>query len=118
MTNDGISIFPLGAMRLTQRSSNVRVSSGVKRLDEMCGGGFFKDSIILVTGATGTGKTLLVSKFIEDACKNGDRAILFAYEESRAQLSRNAFSPPPPPLGHRPRGDGAAGSSKNSVRLS
>lgn len=55
-------------------------------------GGFFKDSIILVTGATGTGKTLLVSKFLENACSNGDRAILFAYEESRAQLSRNAYS--------------------------
>jgi circadian clock protein KaiC len=92
MTNQGISIFPLGAMRLTQRSSNVRVSSGVKALDEMCGGGFFKDSIILATGATGTGKTLLVSKFIENACLQGDRAILFAYEESRAQLSRNAYS--------------------------
>lgn len=92
ITNQGISIFPLGAMRLTQRSSNARVSSGVPTLDSMCGGGFFKDSIILATGATGTGKTLLVSKFIEDACKNGDRAILFAYEESRAQLSRNAYS--------------------------
>lgn len=92
ITGDGINIFPLGAMRLTQRSSNVRVSSGVTTLDEMCGGGFFKDSIILVTGATGTGKTLLVSKFIENACSTGDRAILFAYEESRAQLSRNASS--------------------------
>lgn len=92
ITNKGISIFPLGAMRLTQRSSNVRVSSGVKTLDQMCGGGFFKDSIILATGATGTGKTLLVSKFIENACNRGERAILFAYEESRAQLSRNAFS--------------------------
>ncbi|MBW4547503.1 MAG: circadian clock protein KaiC [Symplocastrum torsivum CPER-KK1] len=92
MTNQGINIFPLGAMRLTQRSSNARVSSGVKTLDEMCGGGFFKDSIILATGATGTGKTLLVSKFIQDACLRGDRAILFAYEESRAQLSRNASS--------------------------
>ncbi len=92
ITNQGISIFPLGAMRLTQRSSNVRVSSGVKTLDQMCGGGFFKDSIILATGATGTGKTLLVSKFIQDACNRGERAILFAYEESRAQLSRNAYS--------------------------
>ncbi|NJM95393.1 MAG: circadian clock protein KaiC, partial [Acaryochloridaceae cyanobacterium CSU_5_19] len=92
ITNDGINIFPLGAMRLTQRSSNTRVSSGVTTLDEMCGGGFFRDSIILVTGATGTGKTMLVSKFLENACKHGDRAILFAYEESRAQLSRNAFS--------------------------
>jgi circadian clock protein KaiC len=58
----------------------------------MCGGGFFKDSIILATGATGTGKTLLVSKFIQNGCVNGERAILFAYEESRAQLSRNAYS--------------------------
>lgn len=92
ITNEGINIFPLGAMRLTQRSSNVRVSSGVKTLDEMCGGGFFKDSIILATGATGTGKTLLVSQFLQDACNSGERAILFAYEESRAQLSRNAYS--------------------------
>ena len=92
ITNQGINIFPLGAMRLTQRSSNIRVSSGVSTLDEMCGGGFFKDSIILATGATGTGKTLLVSKFLQDACNNGERAILFAYEESRAQLSRNASS--------------------------
>ncbi|RMF26309.1 MAG: circadian clock protein KaiC [Cyanobacteria bacterium J083] len=92
ITNDGINIFPLGAMRLTQRSSNTRRSSGIKILDEMCGGGFFKDSIILATGATGTGKTLLVSKFLEEGCRQGERAILFAYEESRAQLSRNASS--------------------------
>lgn len=92
ITDNGVNIFPLGAMRLTQRSSNVRVSSGVVRLDEMCGGGFFKDSIILATGATGTGKTLLVSRFVENACANKERAILFAYEESRAQLLRNAYS--------------------------
>ena len=92
ITNNGINIFPLGAMRLTQRSSNIRVSSGVKTLDEMCGGGFFKDSIILATGGTGTGKTLLVSKFLQEGCRAGERAILFAYEESRAQLSRNASS--------------------------
>ena len=92
ITNNGINIFPLGAMRLTQRSSNIRVSSGVKTLDEMCGGGFFKDSIILATGGTGTGKTLLVSKFLQEGCMSGERAILFAFEESRAQLSRNASS--------------------------
>jgi circadian clock protein KaiC len=92
ITPEGINIFPLGAMRLTQRSSNVRVSSGVPTLDRLCGGGYFKDSIILATGATGTGKTLLVSNFIEEACRQGERAILFAYEESRAQLSRNACS--------------------------
>ncbi len=92
MGMDGISVFALGAMRLTQRSSNIRISSGVKDLDDMCGGGYFQDSIILATGATGTGKTMLVSKFVEDAYNNNERAILFAYEESRAQLLRNATS--------------------------
>lgn len=92
MTSKGINIFPLGAMRLTQKSSNTRVSSGIDTLDEMCGGGYFKDSIILTTGATGTGKTLMVSKFIENGCESGERAILFAYEESRQQLTRNASS--------------------------
>ena len=47
--------------------------------------GLFSDSIILATGATGTGKTMLVSKFVEDAYNNSERAIL-SYEESRAQL--------------------------------
>lgn len=92
ITNEGVSIFPLGAMRLTQRSSNVRVSSGVTKLDGMCGGGFFKDSIILATGATGSGKTSLVSKFLAEGCLQRERCILFAYEESRAQLARNASS--------------------------
>jgi circadian clock protein KaiC len=35
---------------------------------------------------------MLVSRFLEQACVSGERAILFAYEESRAQLSRNASS--------------------------
>lgn len=35
---------------------------------------------------------MLVSKFLEEGCRQGERSILFAYEESRAQLSRNAFS--------------------------
>ncbi len=75
MGMDGISVFALGAMRLTQRSSNIRISSGVKDLDDMCVGGYFQDSIILATGATGTGKTMLVSKFVEDAYNNKERAM-------------------------------------------
>jgi circadian clock protein KaiC len=92
MTVKGINIFPLGAMQLTQKSSNVRVSSGIETLDQMCGGGYFKDSIILITGATGSGKTLMVTKFLENGCQNGERAVLFAFEESRNQLNRNAHS--------------------------
>ena len=61
---EGIIVLPLSAIELSQRSSNVRISSGITALDEMCGGGFFRDSIILVSGATGTGKTFTVTQVL------------------------------------------------------
>ncbi len=86
----GITILPLSAMELTQRSSDIRITSGNTELDEMCGGGFFRDSIILVSGATGTGKTLMVTQFMEGGFAAEERCLLFAFEESREQLFRNA----------------------------
>jgi len=86
----GIMILPLSAMELTQQSSDVRITSGSSELDEMCGGGFFRDSIILVSGATGTGKTLMVTQFMAGGFAAGERCLLFAFEESREQLFRNA----------------------------
>lgn len=87
---EGIVVIPLSAIELKQRSSNIRVTSGDQELDKMCGGGFFRDSIILVSGATGTGKTLLVTQFIAGGVEAGERCLLLAFEESREQLFRNA----------------------------
>ncbi len=87
---NGIIVIPLSAIELKQRSSDIRVSSGIPMLDEMCGGGFFRDSIILISGATGTGKTLNVAHFVKGAAEAGQKCLLFAYEESRDQLIRNA----------------------------
>jgi circadian clock protein KaiC len=86
----GITAIPLSAMELIQRSSSVRVTSGSKELDEMCGGGFFRDSIILISGATGTGKTLAVTHFMAGGLVQEERCLLLAFEESREQLFRNA----------------------------
>jgi circadian clock protein KaiC len=56
----------------------------------MCGGGFFRDSVILVSGATGTGKTLMATQFMAAGTEGDERSLLFAFEESRDQLFRNA----------------------------
>jgi len=86
----GINVIPLSAIELKQKSSNARITSGKEELDRMCGGGFFQDSIILVSGATGTGKTLMATEFIDAGVQNGEKCLYFGFEESREQLFRNA----------------------------
>ncbi|RYY39044.1 MAG: circadian clock protein KaiC [Chitinophagaceae bacterium] len=86
----GVHIIPLTRLELTQKSSQRRVTSGNDKLDEMCGGGYFKGSIVLVSGATGTGKTLTVTEFVRGGFEKGERVLFLAYEESHEQLLRNA----------------------------
>lgn len=88
--SQGIVVIPLSAIELKQKSSDVRITSGNPDLDHMCGGGFFRDSIILVSGATGTGKTLMSTEFMAAGTSPNERCLLFAFEESREQLVRNA----------------------------
>ncbi|HEX6308376.1 MAG TPA: circadian clock protein KaiC [Longimicrobiales bacterium] len=90
VADGGVIVLPLSAMELRQRSSQVRITSGNEQLDVMCGGGFFRDSIVLVSGATGTGKTLMVTEFMDGGAAQGERCLLLAFEESREQLFRNA----------------------------
>ncbi|HET6817498.1 MAG TPA: circadian clock protein KaiC [Mycobacteriales bacterium] len=86
----GVVVIPLSVMSLTQQSSNERLPTGNDKLDEMTDGGFFRDSIVLISGATGTGKTLMVTEFVASGCESGERCLLFAFEESRDQIFRNA----------------------------
>jgi circadian clock protein KaiC len=88
---EGIVVIPLSALELKQKSSDARVTSGNAELDAMCGGGFFRDSVILVSGPTGTGKTLITTEFLAGGRERDDRCLLFAFEESREQLFRNAI---------------------------
>ena len=90
LPDKGIEVIPLSAIELKQKSSDIRITSGIEELDKMCGGGFFRDSVILISGATGTGKTLMVTEFINGGTKDDEGCLLLAFEESREQLFRNA----------------------------
>ena len=90
---DGFSVMPVTSLGLNHSSSNERISTGIPRLDTMLSGkGYFRNSTILVSGTAGTGKTSIASKFVEEACKRGERVLYFSFEESPSQLVRNMRS--------------------------
>ena len=89
----GFSVLPITSMQLDHQASEQRMATGIARLDEMLGGqGVYRGSSVLFSGAPGTGKTSLAAKLVETACRRGERALFFAYEESTAQIVRNMRS--------------------------
>ncbi|MFH0736728.1 MAG: circadian clock protein KaiC [bacterium] len=90
---DGFSVLPITSLGLDYFSSNERISTGIPRLDTMLSGkGYYRGSTILISGTAGTGKTSLAAKFVDAACKRGERAVFFTFEESPNQLLRNMNS--------------------------
>ena len=89
----GLSVLPITSIQLDHKASSDRIPTGIARLDDMLGGkGVYRGSSVLISGAPGTGKSSIGAKFADTACRRGERAILFAYEESPEQLLRNMRS--------------------------
>lgn len=89
---DGVVVIPLAFLGYpSDPASTVRVTSGIGDMDQMCGGGFFKDAIVLLTGPSGGGKTLTALKFLAAGAAAGERCLAFAFDEGREQLRRSAL---------------------------
>ena len=70
-----------------------RVTTGINGLDEMLGGGFLPNSMALVRGAPGTGKTSLALQFLlHGATKHNESGLLISFEEFPTSLHRDAES--------------------------
>ena len=90
---DGISVLPITSLSLNHEVSTERIATGIPRLDAMLGGrGFFRGSSILLTGTSGTGKTIISANFAQAAAKRGERVLFFSFEESPNQIIRNVHS--------------------------
>ena len=90
--HNGLTILPISAIGLQASSTDTRIEFGNKVFDKMSGGGMFQDSVILVSGPTGSGKTLMCTTFASESCRNRQKTLYFGFEESQSQLERNARS--------------------------
>ncbi|MDX1521757.1 MAG: ATPase domain-containing protein [Anaerolineae bacterium] len=75
---------------MTTLSPRERLSFGSPALDEMVGGGLFRGSATLISGAPGVGKTTLGLQFLIAGIKIGQPALLVSFEEFPASLIRDA----------------------------
>jgi len=63
-----------------------RVPTGVQGLDKLLEGGFVKGSTVLLTGGTGTGKTIFCTQFLLDGLKRGERCLYITLEETPGDI--------------------------------
>ncbi len=88
--NDGIIVIPLAFVTPRNRASDDRISCGIHELDEMCGGGLYRDTIALLTGPMGAGKTVTCLHYAAAGVDAGQRCLYYTFDETREQLVRNA----------------------------
>src|ERR1700731_4497810 len=80
-------------MALRHKVSSEVISTGVPDLDAMLGaGGYYRGSSVLLSGTGGMGKTSFATALARSVCERGERALLFAFEESAEQIVRNMRS--------------------------
>ncbi len=89
ITKDGFLISRKITYAARISAQKQRISSGIKGLDQMTRGGFIKESSILVSGGSGTGKTVLGTQYIIDGALKNEAGIIVTFEEDPLQICEN-----------------------------
>ena len=63
-----------------------RIKSGIKGVDELLGGGIPKGKILMVSGSSGTGKTIFAAQFINEGIKNNESCVFITLEQPKDKL--------------------------------
>jgi circadian clock protein KaiC len=88
----GMEVVAPGRGETVNGASTERVSSGFADLDSMLGGGVFRGTSTLITGAPGTSKTTLAGQFVASACRRGERTLFVSFDEGGERIRRNLTS--------------------------
>jgi circadian clock protein KaiC len=84
----GVRLFPrLVALEHRKPIPTTLVRSGIPELDALLGSGLAAGSSTLVLGSAGTGKTLIVMRYIAAAVGRGERAAVFIFDEELGLLT-------------------------------
>jgi KaiC/GvpD/RAD55 family RecA-like ATPase len=68
-----------------------RVSTGIPGLDPLIEGGYLENSVNLITGETGTGKTIFCAQFLWSGLQKGDTGVFITLEENPEDIKADSM---------------------------
>jgi circadian clock protein KaiC len=69
-----------------------RLSTGIAGLDALLRGGLSCGRCVILSGVSGTGKTIFATQFLVHGAQRGEKGLLFSFEETPERLRRLAES--------------------------
>jgi len=84
----GIGIIMLPTRAAIEFTSTEKVTTGIKGLDKMVSGGFYRGSVTLIEGASGIGKTTACLQLLAANSKKGEKTLYLSFEEPVGQIRR------------------------------
>jgi circadian clock protein KaiC len=89
----GLRIFPrLIAAKHHADFKHEPVSSGLKEMDELFGGGLDRGTTTLILGQAGTGKSTIALQYASELASHGESSMIFAFDETRSVMLARATS--------------------------
>ena len=64
----------------------MRVSTGVAGLDKLLDGGIPEQSVVLLSGSAGVGKTIFSLQFLADGVKRKESCLFLTFEQSERKI--------------------------------
>jgi circadian clock protein KaiC len=91
ITHDGFTVYPRRRPEIRTSIQKERISSGIKGLDKMTDGGFMRGTSILLSGSSGTGKTVIGTQFIVNSLLKNEPGIIVSFYEDAVQIRENSM---------------------------
>jgi circadian clock protein KaiC len=91
ITNAGLDVYPrLVSPPIPEgyEPASERLSTGVRGLDDMLGGGLWRGTTTLLAGPSGAGKTTIGLQFAFEGARRGEPTLYMSFQENPSQLLR------------------------------
>ena len=74
---------------MKKESEEEKVSTGIENFDKLIEGGFEKNSINLLFGSTGSGKSIFGTQFLIEGIKKNENCLYVTFEEKKHEFFSN-----------------------------